>query len=188
MTSATGSAAEAAPLAEEDGGAELLARARAGERQAFARLVEREYGFIFAVAYKWCGNRADAEDAAQDVCIKLGEGIRGMDGRASLRTWLYRVTLNAVRDLQRAQSRAVRRIGALASVSAESEPAEQEAAVALAELWRAVQALPERQRDSVMLVHAEGMSHAEAAAILECREATVSWHVHAARKTLKGLL
>lgn len=188
MTSATGAAAGAMLRPAADDRADLIARAAAGERQAFARLVEREYGFIFAVAFKWCGSRADAEDVAQEVCLKLAEAVGGFDGRAAFTTWLYRVTLNAVRDLQRSRSRNVRRMAAYSVLSADEAAPEQEASVALADLWRAVQALPARQRDAVLLVHAEGLSHAEAATILDCREATVSWHVHAARRTLKGLL
>jgi RNA polymerase sigma-70 factor (ECF subfamily) len=40
----------------------------------------------------------------------------------------------------------------------------------------------------VLLIYAEGMSHAEAGVIMGCKEATVSWHVHEAKKTLRGLL
>ncbi len=45
--------------------------------------------------------------------------------------------------------------------------------------------LPEQQRDAVLLVYGEDMSHAEAAAIMGCTEKTVSWHLHEARKRLK---
>ncbi|HHS82056.1 MAG TPA: RNA polymerase subunit sigma-70, partial [Devosia sp.] len=48
--------------------------------------------------------------------------------------------------------------------------------------------LPDRQRDAMLLVYGEGKSHAEAAAIMECREVTVSGHIHAAKKKLKKLL
>ncbi len=56
------------------------------------------------------------------------------------------------------------------------------------ELWVAVRALPDQQRDAVLLVYAEDMSHAEAASIMGCSEKTVSWHLHAARKRLKSVL
>ncbi|MNL67562.1 RNA polymerase factor sigma-70 [compost metagenome] len=66
--------------------------------------------------------------------------------------------------------------------------ADQEAAVTSSQLWDAVRSLPEKQRDAVLLVYAEELSHAEAATIMGIREATVSFHVHEARKTLRGLL
>ena len=57
-----------------------------------------------------------------------------------------------------------------------------------AEIWDAVRDLPPQQRDAVLLVYAEDMSHAEAAALMDCSEKTVSWHVHEAKKKLKILL
>ena len=56
------------------------------------------------------------------------------------------------------------------------------------QLWAAVRTLPEKQRDAVLLVYAEELSHAAAAEIMGIKEATVSYHVHEARKTLRGLL
>ena len=53
------------------------------------------------------------------------------------------------------------------------------------DLWLAVRTLPAQQRDAVLLVYAEDMSHAEAAEILACSTNTVSWHLHEARKALK---
>ena len=55
-------------------------------------------------------------------------------------------------------------------------------------LWAAVRELPEKQCDAVLLVYAEGLSHAAAADVLGCSEATISWHMHEARKRLKTLL
>ena len=57
-----------------------------------------------------------------------------------------------------------------------------------ADIWAAVRALPDQQCDAVLLVYAEDMSHAEAADVMGISEKTVSWHLHAARKTLKTRL
>lgn len=54
----------------------LVGRARDGDRRAFGELVERHYGFVYRVAYRWCGNKPDAEDIAQEVCARLGRAIR----------------------------------------------------------------------------------------------------------------
>lgn len=56
------------------------------------------------------------------------------------------------------------------------------------EIWAAVRQLPDQQRDAVLLVYAEDMSHAQAGEIMGCKETTVSWHIHEAKKTLRGLL
>ena len=166
----------------------LVARAQNGDADAFAALIEEHYDRIFRTAWKWCGNRTDAEDVAQDVCVKLGSAIAGFDGRSAFSSWVYRITLNAVRDMQRAGRRRGQYADAYAEVTPEDQPAEQEEAATRSQLWAAVRALPEKQRDAVLLVYAEELSHAAAAEIMGIREGTVSWHVHEARKTLRGLL
>lgn len=180
---AEGSALRAEP-ADED----LVAQAKAGDREAFAELVERHYDFIFRTACKWSGKRSDAEDVAQDVCIKLASALSSFDGRSAFSSWLYKVTLNAVRDMQRASSRRGRQVDRLAEVHPEDAPPEQEEAATVKELWAAVRSLPEKQRDAVLLVYAEDLNHAQAGEIMGCRETTVSWHIHEAKKTLRGLL
>ena len=55
-------------------------------------------------------------------------------------------------------------------------------------LWAAVRDLPGKQRDAVLLVYGEGLSHAAAADAMACAEATVSWHIHEAKKRLKVLM
>jgi RNA polymerase sigma-70 factor (ECF subfamily) len=169
--------------------ATLIESAQRGDRQAFSALLERHYDFVHAVAWRWSGNLADAEDIAQDVCVKLGQAIRSFRGTSRFRTWLYTLTLNAARDHQRKVSRERHNAGRFASdpafshVDAANDNSEQVEA-----LWAAVRCLPEKQCDAVLLVYAEGLNHAAAADVMGCSEATVSWHVHEARKRLKILL
>lgn len=166
----------------------LVRRAANGDGEAFSAVIAAHYDLIYRTAWKWCGNRPDAEDVAQDVCIKLGGAIAGFDGRSAFSSWLYRITLNAVRDMQRAGRRRGLHADAYAEIAPENVPAEQEAAATQGQIWEAVRGLPERQRDAVLLVYAEDMSHAAAAEIMGIKEATVSFHLHEARKTLRGLL
>lgn len=178
-----------APLAPTgDATSALVLLAQRGDGAAFAALVEDHYDLIYRTAWRWCGNRDDAEDIAQEVCAKLGRAIAGFDGRSAFSSWLYRITLNAVRDMQRAGKRRRLQVGAYADIVPESAAPEQEAAATSRQLWDAVRQLPEKQRDAVLLVYAEELSHAEAAQIMGIKEATVSFHVHEARKTLRGLL
>lgn len=166
----------------------LALLAARGDREAFGQLVERHYDYIFRIACKWSGKKSDAEDIAQDVCIKLATAIRSFDGRAAFTSWLYKVTLNAVRDMQRARSRRGKHIDRYAEVAPDEELPDQEDSTAMKEIWAAVRQLPEQQRDAVLLVYAEDMSHAQAGEIMGCKETTVSWHIHEAKKTLRGLL
>jgi RNA polymerase sigma-70 factor (ECF subfamily) len=168
--------------------AELVERAVKGDREAFSRLIERHYDFVHAVAWRWSGNISDAEDIAQDVCIRLGSAIRGFRGSSRFRTWLYTLTLNAVRDHQRRRARDERKIRAYATDRTLVGPSPGDDEDRHEALWAAVRALPEKQCDAVLLVYAEGLSHAAAADVLGCSEATVSWHVHEARKRLRTLL
>ncbi|MEO0620295.1 MAG: RNA polymerase sigma factor [Pseudomonadota bacterium] len=166
----------------------LIERAITGDATAFARLLERHYDVIHRVAYRWTGNVEDAEDIAQDVCIKLGTALATYRRESAFTSWLFRITLNAVRDRQRKQKRDAAQLESVAHLAEAATPPLQEQTSEVHDLWSAVRQLPERQRDAVLLVYAEELSHAEAAAALGCAEKTVSWQLHAARKKLKGLL
>jgi RNA polymerase sigma-70 factor (ECF subfamily) len=168
----------------------LVNRARDGDRNAFGLLVERHYDFIHRVAWRWAGNRADAEDIAQDVCVRLGKAIRSYRGGSAFTTWLYAMTLNAARDLKRKSARESAKseafgVHALVSGGEAYEPLSEDPAE---RLWAAVRTLPDKQREAVLLVYGEGLSHADAADVMGSAEATVSWHVHEAKKRLKQLL
>ncbi len=166
----------------------LAHKAAKGDRVAFGELIGAQYDFIFAIAFKWSGNREDAEDIAQDVCVKLARILTSYDGRAAFSTWLYRVVINAVHDMQRFRMRQNRNARELKETAmAQMEPTQEQSALT-GELWAAVRALPDQQRDAMLLVYGEEKNHAEAAQIMGCKEATVSWHIHAAKKTLKKLL
>ncbi len=165
---------------------DLIDRAQRGDRAAFGMLVERHYDFVHAVAWRWSGNVSDAEDIAQTVCLKLAGAIKAFRGASRFRTWLYTLTLNAARDHQRSQSRERRNAATFladpTSGAANDNHDHTEA------LWEAVRQLPDKQGDAVLLVYGEGLSHSAAADVMGCSEATVSWHVHEARKRLKILL
>jgi RNA polymerase sigma-70 factor (ECF subfamily) len=93
-----------------------------------------------------------------------------------------------VRDWQRAGRRRGAYVDAYAEIAPTEEAPSQEDAATSSQLWGAVRKLPEKQRDAVLLVYAEDLSHAQAAEVMGIKEATVSFHVHEARKTLRGLL
>jgi RNA polymerase sigma-70 factor (ECF subfamily) len=174
------------PNAEET--AALVRLAQAGDVAAFERLVTRQYGFIFKTAFRWLGHRSDAEDVTQTVCMRLATALKSFDWRASFTSWLYRITLNAVYDLKRSSQRRQRLASEISLGATEESRPTQEDELALSELWQVVRQLPEKQRDAVLLVYAEHMSHAEAAEIMGCKDVTVAWHIHNARKALKDRL
>lgn len=166
----------------------LVRLAANGDRAAFAALVERHYDFMFRVAFRRTGSRVDAEDAAQEVCVRLGRAIRGFRGEGAFTTWLYALTLNAVRDLARKTRRETAKTeayGVHALIGGEAAEEPQDRAEAL---WEAVRRLPAKQCDAMLLVYGEGLTHQAASEVMNCAEATVSWHVHEAKKRLREML
>lgn len=173
---------------------ELIRKASGGDAQAFGQLVEMNYDFIHSTAWKWTRSRADAEDVAQDVCVRMATAIRTFRGEGRFRTWLYALVLNAARDLARKVVRDRRRTEEWSNdpaIQAQNQ-AQNQAHDAdendMQEIWTAVQTLSPKQRDCVMLVYSEGLDHADAAEVLGCSEPTVSWHLHEARKRLRIIL
>src|SRR4051795_7743605 len=83
----------------------LLQRARAGDRDAFAELVEPHRRELQVHCYRMLGSLQDAEDALQETLLAAWVGLAGFEGRSSLRTWLYRIAthvcLNALRSASR---------------------------------------------------------------------------------------
>jgi RNA polymerase sigma-70 factor (ECF subfamily) len=166
----------------------LIAGAQKGDAAAFGRLVERHYDFVYRVAWRWSGRKADAEDIAQEVCARLGRAIRSYRGGGAFTTWLYAMTMNAARDLSRKSVRETAKaeaFGRHALVEGQAAPEPDNQAE---QLWVAVRKLPDKQRDAVLLVYGEGLSHSAAADAMACAEATVSWHIHEAKKRLKALM
>ena len=168
----------------------LAMRAGQGCRASFSLLLERHYDLVWRQAWRILGSRERAEDVAQDVCVKLASAVRAFRGDAKFTTWLHRIvyttTLDAVRAAQRMQPAEPSEIIRLADhMQADAGPQESDDPSGL---WTAVRSLPSQQRDAILFVYGEEMSHAEAASVMGCSEKTVSWHVHEAKKRLKILL
>jgi RNA polymerase sigma-70 factor (ECF subfamily) len=160
----------------------LIRRAQGGDVDSFARLVDRHYDTIYRVAWKWCGHRANAEDIAQLSCIKLAASLAQFRFQAAFTSWLYQLVVNCARDWQRAQQR--HEHDALPENEPTSDAARTEDYIYLAQLLEQLDELGEGMKETALLVHAEGLSHAEAGQILGVSESTISWRVHAIRKQM----
>jgi RNA polymerase sigma-70 factor, ECF subfamily len=166
--------------------AELIERAAQGEAAAFARLCESHYMAVYKMAYKWCGKREDAEDIAQDVFVKLPEKLASFRGDAAFTSWLYRLTINSAKDYYRTTGKAAtRELPFTEGFDAPSDEVPADEQIASRQAFAAVHALPSDMRDAVLLVYGEDMNHKQAAVVLGCAEATVSWRIFQARKKLK---
>lgn len=165
---------------------DLAAAAARGDRAAFGLLAERSYDRIHALGFRLTGCRADAEDLAQDILVSLPSKLRGWRGEARYATWLYRVTVNAARDRfrRRAAHDRAAAVWGEREVAARADSAEAEARGAW--LREVMARLPEELRETLALV-LTGLSHAEAGAVLQVPEGTVSWRVAEAKKRLKQM-
>lgn len=162
----------------------LVAAAAAGDRNAFAALVERHYDRIHGLAWQLTGSRSDAEDIAQDVCCALVEKIGSFRGDARFTTWLCGIVINAVRDLHRRRRSLhglTERFAVMTGLARVPDGRDLHDA-----MWvrSAISRLKPAYRDTVVLVAGQQLSHAEAAAILKVTEATISWRMHEARRML----
>ena len=179
---------------ESSGDIRLIERAQGGDAGAFERLLEDNYMLIYRAAYKFTGAREDAEDVAQEVCLKLAGAIKSYKGGSSFTTWLYRVVVNAARDhirkhsaKQRHESEYVKEAALHAGNQGISDNPGQEGSgrgVSPEALFTEISRMPEKYRDALLLVHSEGLSHREAGEVLGCAESTVSWRVHEGKRKL----
>jgi RNA polymerase sigma factor (sigma-70 family) len=91
--------ADNAPSEPED--QNLVSRARAGDRKALEDLIERHQAWIYNIALRMLFHPEDAEDATQEILVKVLTRLSSFEGRSSFRTWLYRVAFNHLLNMKR---------------------------------------------------------------------------------------
>lgn len=156
-------------------------------QEAFERLVPVYRRRVFGLAYGILRDRAAAEDLAQEVFVKLWQALPRYDGRAQLSTWIYAITRNAAVSALRTR----RRVASLSedAVAAEAEAvAAPDAGTADPALQRAIDRLPERQRQAITLYYLDERSVDEVADLMGLPSNTVKTHLHRARAGLAATL
>jgi RNA polymerase sigma-70 factor (ECF subfamily) len=164
-------ALQSAPQSDAD----LLAAFAAGDRGAAIVLTQRLTPRVMGQAYRMLGNRAEAEDVAQDAMMRLWKIAPDWDpDRAQITTWLYRVVANLCTDRLRKSGRGV-------SLDAIEEPSDPRKSAAqdmqdtarLAALHSAMADLPDRQAQAVALRHLEELGNPQIATIMDTNVRTV---------------
>ena len=158
----------------------LIRRAQGGDAVSFEELLDLHYDTIYRFAWKWCGHPVNAQDIAQLACIKLAASLAQFRFQAAFTSWLYRLVISCAQDWQRGQQRHDH--DELPEDEPESEVSGAEDHIYLAQLIEQLATLGEGMKETALLVHAEGMSHAEAGQILGVSESTISWRIHTIRK------
>jgi RNA polymerase sigma-70 factor, ECF subfamily len=184
------------PAAGDRAGTEaaLIARAQAGDVAAFERLSSAYADRVFMLLLRLLGDRAEAEDVAQEVMLRAWQGIGSFRGHSSYFTWLYRIAMN---EANRALEKRARRPTGVSigerelqlPASATDEPARQaEASELRLALRRAITELPPEVRTAIVLRDVEGLSTQEAAEIAGVGQAAFKSRLHQARLRVRAAI
>jgi RNA polymerase sigma-70 factor, ECF subfamily len=170
---------------------DLASRAAQGDVEAFTKLVRAHSSLVFRVALRMLGNE-DAQDASQEVWIRVWRNIKGFRGESAFSTWLYRITMNTCLSVRQREARREEREYGGDEMPYLPEPpggeADPEAATLSAERREEIQAalkyVRAEHRAALVLRHMEGLSYAEIAAVLEVPDGTAKGWVSRGRAAM----
>jgi RNA polymerase sigma-70 factor (ECF subfamily) len=186
---------------------DAVARAREGDQEAFRVLVERYQGRAHLLAIRVFGDEEQARDAVQDAFLKVHSNLGRFENRSSFYTWLYRLVMNVCLDAKR-RDRSSRfvdtpELGDLERVAThETMPASEQhfrvheeapddaldRSLLRDAVARAITALPDAARETLILREVEGLSYSEIAEALDIPKGTVMSRLHYARRRVQELL
>jgi RNA polymerase sigma-70 factor (ECF subfamily) len=169
----------------------LVRRTLDGDARAFTQLVDRHAAACLRFATRMLGDRADAEDVAQETFLRAYNALESYDDGLPFRTWLFSILINRCRTAMSQRIRRERRI------VADSEALERTSLVAGApqdsielreELNRAIAALSPEQREAFLLRHIEELSYEEIMAVTGAGQSALKMRVKRACERLRELL
>lgn len=175
-------------MASYDPDHELVLRVAQRDTYAYGALVGKHLNRCLKVAERMLGNRQDAEDVVQEVCLKIWKEAARWKPKAKFSTWLYRVLLNACLDHKR---RAIRFETDLLDEIADESPMHDEKMMHDQRSYRvkeALQQLPDRQRAAIVLGYYEGMSNQEAAEAMDVTLGSFQQLLFRAKQNLRDTL
>jgi len=172
----------------------LVRAAQTGDEAAFAKLVQRFLPVVYSLALRTLANRADAEDAVQEIFLKAYQALARFEPGRAIHPWLYTIALNHLRSLRR--RRVFRRrdetLPLVEAVLPAPEALEPEASAMAHETRRLVDAalagLTPMQRKVFVLRQIQGLSTAETATLLDLPANTVKTHLRRGRRRIADAL
>lgn len=169
---------------------EALAEAcRAGSLAAYEQLYRSHAPRMKSIAMNLLGNATDAEDAVQDVFLKIHRGIRNFKGDAAFSTWVYRILINSCYDIRRKRLRRQETSEQeLEEGGVPEPPAPQRDHPLRMALEHSVARLSPEQREVFVLFEVEGFKHAEIAAMLRITETASKNRLFQAKQQLRQML
>ncbi|HGY90910.1 MAG TPA: sigma-70 family RNA polymerase sigma factor [Planctomycetes bacterium] len=171
----------------------LVARAEAGDQEAFAALVHRYADRIYTLVAGMIHDRTAVEDVVQDIFFKVYRKLSAFQGRSSFYTWLYRVSLNTATDhlkkKRRDRHRHVEDPTVLDRPDFTGGPDETMDREELRQKTsEAIASLPTKYRDILLLREYQELSYEEIADVLQCSKGTVESRLFRARARLRSKL
>jgi len=166
----------------------LVLASQRGERQAFARLVERYWDCLYRWLYHLTHDRHTAEDLVQETFLKAFRGLDGFQAGSNFRAWLFRIAHNSFANHRRAAARSRQPLPSTVACKSEGPVEQAQSREALQLLRRAVARLPSDFRAAFLLRAEEELSFREIAQVLGLTEETARWRVFKARQKLLSTL
>jgi RNA polymerase sigma factor (sigma-70 family) len=171
---------------------ELMRIVQAGDFSPASEIYDRYSSRIYNFAYRFLRNSEAAEDATQEVFVKMLKHANQFHGDAKLSTWLFSITANWCRDyLRKAENKAKETEEVLIALPAPMELSPDrnlERREDQHRVQKALGALTPEQREAILLSRYQGLSYAEIAQISGCSEGAVKTRVFRAMETLKKAL
>ena len=172
----------------------IIERAKAGDAAAFEHLLVCHQRKVVATAWRMLGNEEDARDAAQEAFLKAFKYLKSYKPDQDFAGWLYRITVNACRDIARKRGSAEQftsfeseqELGRFAMLSSnENVEAAAIAAQERAMIEEALRTLTEKERAAIVLRDLEGLTTEEVAGVLGSSPTTVRSQISSARVKIK---
>ena len=170
---------------------DLIERSKKGDRSAFEAILLAYQNRIYNLCRYMLRNREDAQDAAQDVFLKVYRRLKDFRPESSFYTWIYRIALNTCLDYRRKSRREALRNKPLPEDLPSDEPSSEqlyESEKISESVQLALQKLPEKLRAAIVLREIEELSYEEIAEVLHTSVGTVKSRISRGRERLRRLL
>jgi len=173
----------------------LLLRAIDGDSEAFSKLMEAHEHRMYAVAFRMCGNREDAQDCLQESMLRIYRAISGFKGQSSFSTWIYRITINTCLDeLRRRKMRKTTSLDNLLDTGwspSDSMDTPENNSIRMEQrrmIEQAISSLPDDMRAAIVLRDIQGFPYETIASALDTNVGTIKSRISRGREKLRDIL
>jgi RNA polymerase sigma-70 factor (ECF subfamily) len=184
--------------------AAYIERSKAGDQQAFAALIGLYQDTVYNLAFRILNNAEEADDASQEVFLKVWQAINNFRGDARFSTWLYRIVHNHCLNRLRSNKSNPKTVTVewysdddseerdvlsnIAGNEADNPSFQIEGLEQRELIWEQVDGLPAKYREIIVLYYSHELSYEEIADVLEVPVGTVKTHLYRAKALLKNRL